>query len=64
MTKIIMVLLATVSLMACTETWQGVKKDTKEVTRSVGDAGNQLGKKISDALSSDEDKDKEKEGEE
>ncbi len=58
MNKIIVVLLAVVSLVACQETWQGVKKDTKTITRSVGDAGNELGKKIGDTLSDD----KEKEG--
>ena len=60
MRKIIIVLLATVSLVACQETWKGVKKDSKTITRSVGDAGNHLGKQIGKALNGD----KEKEGEE
>ncbi len=58
MKKIIFVIMVAVSLLACVETWEGVKKDTKTITRSVGDAGNELGKKIGDTLSDD----KEKEG--
>ena len=58
MKKIIFVIMVAVSLAACAETWEGVKKDTKTITRSVGDAGNQLGEKIGDAVSRD------KEGEE
>ncbi|MDH5612839.1 MAG: hypothetical protein OEY66_10340 [Gammaproteobacteria bacterium] len=52
----IIILLATVSLMACNETWQGVKKDSKEVARSVGDAGNQLADKVKGSLNSDKEK--------
>ena len=60
MNKIIFVLLATVSLVACQETWKGVKKDSKTISRSVGDVGNHLGKTIGDALSDDKDKEDEK----
>ena len=56
MKKIIFVIMVAVSLAACAETWEGVKKDIKTITRSVGDAGNQLGEKIGDALSGDKDK--------
>jgi len=60
MREMVVVLLAAVSLMACQETWKGVKKDTKTITKSIADAGNNLSKKIGDSLNSDE----EKEGEE
>jgi predicted small secreted protein len=63
MKKIIFVFMATASLVACTETWQGVKQDTKEVTRSVGDAGNQLVDKVKESLSNDTETQDEKEGE-
>ncbi|MCW8924147.1 MAG: hypothetical protein OQK69_11040 [Gammaproteobacteria bacterium] len=63
MHKVIIVLLTAVGLVACQETWKGVKKDSKTITRSMGDAGNHLGKKISGALSDDEDKKKKEEDE-
>lgn len=63
MKKIIFVFMVAASLLACAETWQGVKKDTKEVTRSVGDAGNQLVDKVKESLSNDTEKQDEKEGE-
>ena len=59
MMRTMMIILAVASLTACQETWKGVKKDTKTITKSVGDAGNHLGKQIGKALNGDE-----KEGEE
>ena len=57
--KIILLFLMAVALVACQETWKGVKKDTKTITRSVGDAGNHLGKTIGDAISGEKDKEAE-----
>ena len=61
MIKTIVIFLAAASLLACAETWEGVKKDTKTITQSVGDAGNELSKKIGEALNDDSDSDKESE---
>lgn len=54
MKKMFFVFMAAIALVACVETWEGVKKDTKTITRSVGDAGNELSKQIGEAISSDE----------
>ena len=56
--KKIIILAMSFTLMACTETWQGVKKDSKAIAHSVGDAANELGETIGETLKSDEDKDK------
>ena len=55
MNKIIFVFMAVIALAGCQETWKGVKKDTKTIATSVGEAGNHLGKKIGDAVSGDND---------
>jgi len=60
MNTIIIVCFSMMLLVSCAETWTGVKKDTKTITRSVGDAGNHLGKKIGEVFSGDN----KKEGEE
>ncbi|MFC1589488.1 hypothetical protein ACFL3P_04370 [Pseudomonadota bacterium] len=64
MKKIIFVFMCVVSLVACAETWEGVKQDSKEVTRSVGDAGNKLVDKIKESVNGDKEEQDEKEGEE
>jgi len=56
--KKIIILTMFFSLMACAETWQGVKKDSKAIAKSVGEAANELGDAIGETLNSDEDKDK------
>lgn len=56
--EIIFVLMLATSLIACAETWEGVKKDSNEVTRSVGDAGNALADKIKETLTDDKESEK------
>lgn len=60
MRKIMMVLFFGFFLLACAETWQGVKKDSKAIADSVGKAANELGDEIGKTLNSDEDKKGEK----
>ena len=60
MKKIIVVFMMVMSLLACAETREGVKKDSKEITRSVGDAGNELADTIKESLADDNEKQDEK----
>ena len=60
MRKIIIIPMLSVSLMACAETWQGVKKDSEVIDKSISEAGAELGKKIEEVFSSDDEKEGEK----
>jgi len=60
MKKIIVVFMMAISLLACAETWEGVKKDSKEITRSVGDASNEIADTIKESLADDNEKQDEK----
>ena len=60
MIKIIIILILSVSLMACAETWQGVKKDSEVIGKSINEAGAEVGKKIEEVFSSDDEKEGEK----
>lgn len=59
MKQIIVVLFLAITLVSCAETWTGVKKDTKTITRSVGDATNELADKIGETLGDDKEKEAE-----
>ena len=53
MNKIIVVFFSMIALISCAETWQGVKKDSKEIGHSIGEAGTELGEAISDVFNGD-----------
>lgn len=48
--KLLMLTVSVFFLIACSNTWEGIKKDSKDIGHEIGEAAETAGKNIKEAL--------------
>jgi predicted small secreted protein len=48
--KLFILVTSLMFLLSCSNTWEGIKKDSKDVGEAVGEAAEKAGKSIKEAL--------------